>query len=129
MKTIKLIFAFVACFSCCFLANGQNLLGGIITNQHGEGVKNAEITLTHSPSGTVYFGGTNTEGRYSIPNVQTPGPYTIQVKLENSLWEGYVRSKPNQSISSLQLRMREGEGKEEKHTAVKVGYRFMRQSN
>lgn len=37
------------------------------------------IKATHVPSGTVYTGSSNKDGRYTLPNLRPGGPYRIQV--------------------------------------------------
>lgn len=44
-----------------------------------EAVIGATITAKHTPSGTVYRGVTNSEGRYSIQGMRAGGPYVVEI--------------------------------------------------
>ena len=54
-------------------------LSGKITDEKGETVIGAAVIATHTPSGTVYGGITNTDGRYYISGMRAGGPYSIEV--------------------------------------------------
>ena len=54
-------------------------LSGKITDDKGETVIGAAVIATHTPSGTVYGGVTNSEGRYFVSGMRSGGPYVIEV--------------------------------------------------
>lgn len=54
-------------------------MSGTVKTTTGEALVGATITLTHVPTGSVYTAVTRTGGRYDIANINTGGPYRIQV--------------------------------------------------
>ncbi|UJP65835.1 carboxypeptidase-like regulatory domain-containing protein [Mongoliitalea daihaiensis] len=125
MKRITIYLFALAFFSIVSNTNAQNLMGGILYNQSNEPIPNAEIEITHSPSGLIYYLVTKTDGSYQLRNVETPGPYSIKVTLENSVWVGNIRRRLNQSSYPIKLAMEEGEGVEERHTSVSMSVRIL----
>ena len=63
--------------------NAQGLttaaMNGLVTDDSGEELFGANITLVHVPSGTRYASMTNIEGRYYLANLRVGGPYTLTV--------------------------------------------------
>lgn len=73
---------------CCSLLTIQNSYGqgtttsgltGLITDDMDEPLPGATIQARHTPSGTSYTTVTQPNGRYTIPNMRTGGPYTIEI--------------------------------------------------
>ncbi len=54
-------------------------LSGLIKSAKGEPLVGATVKATHTPTGTVYSTGTTRTGRYNINNMQSGGPYNIEV--------------------------------------------------
>ena len=54
-------------------------VGGVVTTTAGAPVVGAEVTITHSESGTVSRATTDDAGRYTARGLRVGGPYTITV--------------------------------------------------
>ena len=54
-------------------------LAGKVTDAKGEAVPGATVVAVHTPSGSQYYGLTNSEGRYNINGMRSGGPYTVEV--------------------------------------------------
>ena len=54
-------------------------VGGQVTNNGGQPVVGAEVTITHTESGTVSRATTDASGRYAARGLRVGGPYTITV--------------------------------------------------
>jgi len=54
-------------------------LTGKVNDANGDAVPGAAIVATHTPSGTLYYGLTNAEGRYTINGMRAGGPYSVEV--------------------------------------------------
>ncbi|MBR3074939.1 MAG: TonB-dependent receptor, partial [Bacteroidales bacterium] len=54
-------------------------LGGKVTDAKGEAIPGATVVAVHTPSGSQYYGLTNTEGRYNINGMRSGGPYIVEV--------------------------------------------------
>lgn len=52
---------------------------GVVTESTGQVNSGASITATHVPSGTVYSGTANSEGRFTLSNMRVGGPYRIEI--------------------------------------------------
>lgn len=52
---------------------------GSVSDQAGAAVSGATVTAIHEPSGTRYSAVTNSQGRYTLPNMRVGGPYTVTV--------------------------------------------------
>lgn len=61
-------------------------INGTILEANGQPSIGASVRATHVPSGTVYGGSTNENGRFNIANMRVGGPYTVQIS--------YVGSEP-----------------------------------
>ncbi|HTI59406.1 TonB-dependent receptor [Mucilaginibacter sp.] len=53
-------------------------INGIVTDSKGT-IPGATITMTHTPTGTVYSTASRADGRFNIPNLRVGGPYTFKV--------------------------------------------------
>lgn len=56
---------------------------GVVKDATGKPYPGAEITATHTPTGTVYQAGSRSDGRYNIPAVKIGGPYIVECKDAN----------------------------------------------
>ena len=54
-------------------------VGGLVTNNGGSPVAGAEVTITHTESGTVSRATTDASGRYNARGLRVGGPYTITI--------------------------------------------------
>lgn len=54
-------------------------LSGKITDSNNEAVIGATIRAIHEPSGTMYGGVTNLDGRYTIQGMRVGGPYKVEI--------------------------------------------------
>ncbi|MBE6216950.1 MAG: TonB-dependent receptor [Bacteroidales bacterium] len=54
-------------------------MNGSVTDNAGEPVVGVAVVATHVPSGTVYGGITNENGRYAINGMRSGGPYKVEV--------------------------------------------------
>jgi len=59
---------------------------GSVANVDGQSTPGATIRATHVPSGTVYTGSTNEQGRFNLANMRVGGPYRVEIT--------YVGTKP-----------------------------------
>ncbi|WP_295794035.1 carboxypeptidase regulatory-like domain-containing protein [Mucilaginibacter sp.] len=53
-------------------------VNGIVTDAKGP-IPGATVSITHTPTGTVYSTVTRTDGRFNLPNLRVGGPYTFKV--------------------------------------------------
>jgi hypothetical protein len=64
---------------------GQNVttgtLTGVVHDQQGGVLPGATVSAVHTPTGTMYEGLTQGEGRFSLLNVRVGGPYSLTVML------------------------------------------------
>lgn len=68
-------------------------LTGTIKDAKGETLIGATVKAVHQPTGTNYGASANMEGRFSIPNMRSGGPYTVTVSYlgyENSVYENVI---------------------------------------
>lgn len=78
-KIVMIVFAFVG---LTFSADAQittATMTGVIRESKGA-LPGASVKATHIPTGTVYTVTTAANGRYTISNMRTGGPYTVEVK-------------------------------------------------
>ena len=54
-------------------------MNGTITDGKGAPLPGATVVATHTPTGTTYGVGTNTDGRFNLQNMRVGGPYTVKV--------------------------------------------------
>ncbi len=58
-------------------------LSGRVTTEEGDTtLPGATVTAIHQPTGTVYDGVTQADGRFNFQNVRVGGPYTVTVNLD-----------------------------------------------
>lgn len=77
----RLLFLIVMFFSLTSAVMAQITTSGIsgkVTSK-GEEVIGATITATHQPSGTIYRGLTNLDGRFTIQGMRVGGPYKVEI--------------------------------------------------
>ena len=78
-KSLLLAFTMLIAGTVAFAQVTTSALSGRVTDTNGEAVIGAAVLATHEPSGTVYGGVTNADGRYTIQGMRPGGPYNIQV--------------------------------------------------
>lgn len=78
-KSLLLAFTTLIAGTVAYAQVTTSSLSGIITDEKGETVIGAAVVATHTPSGTVYGGITNTDGRYYINGMRAGGPYSIEI--------------------------------------------------
>lgn len=54
---------------------------GVVSDPQGAGVPGVTVEAVHGPSGTVYTGLTQADGRFQIPGMRVGGPYTVKATL------------------------------------------------
>ncbi|MDN5287478.1 MAG: TonB-dependent receptor [Mucilaginibacter sp.] len=74
-------------------------VNGIVSDAKGA-IPGATVTITHTPSGTVYSTVTRADGRYNIPNLRVGGPYTFKVSFIG--YKNFVQEGINLSIGQDQ---------------------------
>jgi hypothetical protein len=98
-KTLKFSFFLLAMFMVSFSAFSQVTTSGVsgtVADVKGEMLPGAAIVAVHQPSGTKYGTVTNTDGRFSIPNMRIGGPYQV-----TATFVGYTASELNDITLSL----------------------------
>src|SRR5436853_6161782 len=71
------------CAFLCFpaLLHGQGVttaaMSGVVLDQNGSPLADANVVALHVPSGTQYRAVTRTGGAYNIPNMRVGGPYRV----------------------------------------------------
>ncbi|GAC1304925.1 MAG: hypothetical protein NVSMB24_13110 [Mucilaginibacter sp.] len=53
-------------------------VNGVVTDSKGP-IPGATVSITHTPTGTVYATVTRANGRFNLPNLRVGGPYTFKV--------------------------------------------------
>ncbi|MBK0381603.1 TonB-dependent receptor [Pedobacter sp. SD-b] len=77
----KLLMFFALISFTALSAVGQvttSSMSGIVKDSNGETMPGASIKAIHTPTGSVYTTQTTSSGRFTIPNMNTGGPYTIE---------------------------------------------------
>jgi outer membrane receptor protein involved in Fe transport len=77
-KFVVLVFAFVGVFLSSNAQVTTATMSGVIRETKGA-LPGASVRATHTPTGTVYTTTTSADGRYTIQNMRSGGPYTIEV--------------------------------------------------
>jgi hypothetical protein len=77
-KVVVILIAFVGSFSAVTAQTTTSTLIGVVKDAQA-GLPGASVKAVHEPTGTVYGVMTNTDGRFTIPNMRSGGPYTIVV--------------------------------------------------
>ncbi|WP_439483273.1 TonB-dependent receptor [Cyclobacterium plantarum] len=67
-----------------------SFLQGIVTDGEGETLPGANVVAVHEPSGTRYGTVTNIEGRFTLPNLRTGGPYSVQISFVGFRSQSYT---------------------------------------
>ncbi|MFA5806056.1 MAG: TonB-dependent receptor, partial [Melioribacteraceae bacterium] len=63
-------------------------MNGMVKDVMGEPLPSANVIAIHEPTGTKYGAYTNTDGRFSLPNLKIGGPYSVTVT-----YVGYKKEK------------------------------------
>ncbi len=81
IRMSKLTLGLVAALAAApaFAQNTSAGVGGQVTNNGGQPVAGAEVTITHVESGTVSRATTDASGRYNARGLRVGGPYTITI--------------------------------------------------
>jgi hypothetical protein len=74
-------------------------INGTVTDAKGP-IPGATVTITHTPTGTVYSTVTRSDGRYNIPNLRVGGPYIFKVTFIG--YANYVQEGINLNIGQDQ---------------------------
>src|ERR1700712_1486544 len=80
MKKLYFIFFSLLIIGLANVANAQittSLVSGKVTDQKGATLPGVTVTVLNTSTGTRYGAQTNSDGRYTIANVNPGGPYTI----------------------------------------------------
>jgi hypothetical protein len=57
------------------------VISGAVVDQQGGALPGATVVAVHVPTGTMYEGVTQADGRFSLLNVRSGGPYTVSVTM------------------------------------------------
>ncbi|MGO4911728.1 TonB-dependent receptor [Leeuwenhoekiella sp. W20_SRS_FM14] len=98
MKRQQLLF-FISLFMLVLTASAQVTtaeISGIVYDDQNAILPGANVTATHTPTGTVYGAITNFDGRFSLLNVRVGGPYTISISYVG--FKTYVLNSINLSL-------------------------------
>ncbi|HBK46819.1 MAG TPA: Oar protein [Xanthomonadaceae bacterium] len=81
LRMSKLTLGLVAALAAApvFAQSTSAGVGGQVTSAGGQPVAGAEVTITHSESGTVSRATTDASGRYTARGLRVGGPYTITI--------------------------------------------------
>jgi Carboxypeptidase regulatory-like domain len=82
----KILSFFIAFTAMAMIAKAQittSGLAGTVKNNKNQALVGATITATHVPTGTVYKVQSRTNGRFDITNMNSGGPYKIEVTYVN----------------------------------------------
>jgi len=89
----RFLFILLFVFSGTGAVFGQvttSYLQGIVTYGEGETLPGANVVAVHEPSGTRYGTVTNQEGRFTLPNLRTGGPYSVQISFIGFRQQSYT---------------------------------------
>jgi len=81
MKRLNLIFLLALLFGQYGISKAQittSTLSGRVLDDLGKALSGVTVTAVNTATGSKYAAETNTEGRYTIPNLNPGGPYTVQ---------------------------------------------------
>ncbi len=76
-KSLLLIFMALLCFKLNAQITTSTLSG--LVSDNGGGVPGATVVAIHTPTGTKYTTQTRGDGRYTLPNINVGGPYSVTV--------------------------------------------------
>ncbi len=79
MRLLPLMLSSLFAVSGAYAQSTSANLGGTVTDAQGQPATGAEVTITHSTSGTVSHVTTDAAGRYSARGLRVGGPYTITI--------------------------------------------------
>ena len=81
LRMSKLTLGLVAALAAApaFAQSTSAGVGGQVTSAAGSPVVGAEVTITHTESGTVSRATTDASGRYNARGLRVGGPYTITI--------------------------------------------------
>jgi hypothetical protein len=79
MRLLPLMLSSLFAVSGAYAQSTSASLGGTVTDSQGKPATGAEVTITHSTSGTVSHVTTDAAGRYSARGLRVGGPYTITI--------------------------------------------------
>ena len=81
LRMSKLALGLVAALAAApvFAQSTSAGVGGLVTTTSGAPVTGAEVTITHTESGTVSRATTDASGRYTARGLRVGGPYTITI--------------------------------------------------
>lgn len=77
----KIVVIILSVVGTIFSANAQvttSTISGVIREKTGA-LPGASVKATHIPTGTTYTVTTSSDGRFTIPNMRSGGPYTVEV--------------------------------------------------
>lgn len=74
---ILFVLALICSYQSMFAQVTTATITGSINDTKGESLIGAIVQAVHVPSGTRYSSVTNSEGRFTLPNLRVGGPYTI----------------------------------------------------
>jgi outer membrane receptor for ferrienterochelin and colicin len=75
----------LAASSPVFAQQTSAAVGGRVVESSGQPIAGAEVTILHTPSGTVSRAVTDANGRYSARGLRVGGPYTITVQKDDQI--------------------------------------------
>jgi len=78
LKFVVLVFAFVGVFLSTEAQVTTSTMSGVIREAKGT-LPGASVRATHIPTGTTYTTTTSADGRFTITNMRSGGPYTVEV--------------------------------------------------
>ena len=77
-KIVVLVFAFAGIFISANAQVTTSTMSGVIRETSGA-LPGASVKATHVPTGTTYTVTTSGDGRFTISNMRSGGPYTVEV--------------------------------------------------
>ncbi|MET4726614.1 outer membrane receptor for ferrienterochelin and colicin [Lysobacter enzymogenes] len=86
VRMSKLTLGLLAVFATAPVFAQSNAAGiaGRVLGADGQPVANAEVTITHTESGTVSRATTDADGRYNARGLRVGGPYTVTINKEGA---------------------------------------------
>ncbi|MGX1023920.1 TonB-dependent receptor [Psychroflexus sp. MBR-150] len=78
---MKKIILSILLFSCAygFAQVTTSTITGVVKDEQGQSLPNANVIAVHQPSGTKYGSITNFDGRFRLNNMKIGGPYSIKI--------------------------------------------------
>ena len=79
MKLASLLLCALVCIPVALPGQGVTTaaMSGVVADQNGSPLADANVVAVHVPSGTQYRAVTRTGGTYNIPNMRVGGPYRV----------------------------------------------------